>query len=115
MTGARLFAALAAVALCAGSGGDDLRAPSGDERILPDEAIEIIESTPCPEAAGASAEACLLWLTPDASAPDAVPLGDARRVARDVGGRGTVNARDPESGAIASGRDGLRGRTKSPR
>lgn len=81
-----------------------------DSAILPQEAREAIEQTPCPEAAGISPEECLLWF----SSPSEAGV-DADRIARDLG-RGEM----PDGAAAAAAEsqigsprsDGLRGRAK---
>lgn len=74
----RRFATLCAVVatLCLDSSAQTIETNQVD---LPIEAIEAIEQTPCPRAAGVSVEACLLWLTPERGSVD------ASVVAREVG------------------------------
>ncbi len=79
----RRFAALCAggAALCLDSSAQTIEKNHVD---LPIEAIEAIEQTSCPRAAGVSVEACLLWLTPERRA------ADAGVIARELG-RGTTD------------------------
>ena len=73
------FATLCAVvgALCLDSSAQTVEKNQAD---LPIEAVEAIEQTPCPRAAGVSVEACLLWLTPERRGADASVI--ARELSR---------------------------------
>ena len=83
----RRFATLCAVAATL-SFDSSAQTVEKNTAILPLEATEAIEQTPCPRAAGISVEACLLWLTPDRRGADANALARAieRGETGDIGG-----------------------------